>query len=144
MTTTVTNKDGIDFDIDALATDVNGKADVDLTNIAPSSSAKSTIIGWVMPDYSAGVSKAWDTALQAEVDGWIEVAGGTNNAGYASYHLYISKNGTDFVSTMASLYTNTQYGNDIKIVPIPKNYYYKADGGSNSHSLIFYPCKGEN
>lgn len=30
--TTVTNKDGIEFDIDALATDVNGKADRDLVN----------------------------------------------------------------------------------------------------------------
>lgn len=30
--TTVTNKNGIEFDIDAIATDLNGKADVDLTN----------------------------------------------------------------------------------------------------------------
>lgn len=31
--TTVTNKNGIEFDIDALATDVNGKADKDLINV---------------------------------------------------------------------------------------------------------------
>ena len=31
--TTVTNKNGVEFDIDALATDLNGKADVDLMNI---------------------------------------------------------------------------------------------------------------
>ena len=32
MTDTVYNKNGIPFDIDALATDVNGKADRDLVN----------------------------------------------------------------------------------------------------------------
>ena len=34
MGTTVTNKNGIEFDIDALATDVNGKADKDLVNVS--------------------------------------------------------------------------------------------------------------
>lgn len=33
----------------------NGKADVDLSNINASQSAKETIVGWGMPDYSAGV-----------------------------------------------------------------------------------------
>ena len=54
MGTTVTNKNGIEFDIDALATDVNGKADKDLSNANPSTSFINTIIGNIntMPDYS--------------------------------------------------------------------------------------------
>lgn len=34
----------------------NGKADVNLNNINPSSSAKAMIVGWGMPDYTAGVA----------------------------------------------------------------------------------------
>ena len=40
MPTTVTNKDGIEFDIDAIATDLNGKADVDLTNVNDSGTSR--------------------------------------------------------------------------------------------------------
>lgn len=50
--TTVTNKNGIEFDIDALATDVNGKADKDLSNATPSSSFGSMF----MPDYSSATT----------------------------------------------------------------------------------------
>lgn len=34
----------------------NGKADVNLNNINPSNSAKEMIVGWGMPDYTAGVA----------------------------------------------------------------------------------------
>ena len=34
----------------------NGKADIDLNNINPSNSAKAMIVGWGMPDYTAGVA----------------------------------------------------------------------------------------
>ena len=63
MSNTVYNKDGIPFDIDALATDVNGKADIDLSNISASQSAKDTIVGWGLPDYAnaidLGLSTTW-------------------------------------------------------------------------------------
>ena len=51
--TTVTNKDGIEFDIDALATDVNGKADKDLVNCT---------VPYVMsrtPNNKGGVVEIW-------------------------------------------------------------------------------------
>ncbi|MDY3907269.1 MAG: hypothetical protein SOZ42_01270, partial [Candidatus Enterosoma sp.] len=35
---------------------INNKADLDLNNINPNASAKSTIVGWGMPDYSAGIT----------------------------------------------------------------------------------------
>ena len=37
MSEIVTNKNGVEFDIDAIATDLNGKADVDLSNVTVSS-----------------------------------------------------------------------------------------------------------
>ena len=36
---------------------INNKADISLNNINPSASAKEMIVGWGMPDYSAGVEK---------------------------------------------------------------------------------------
>lgn len=51
--TTVYNKDGIPFDIDALATDINGKADKDLSNFTTlSKSFINEIMNAMMPDYA--------------------------------------------------------------------------------------------
>lgn len=35
---------------------INGKADVDLSNMNPTQTVKNTIVGWGMPDFSAGVA----------------------------------------------------------------------------------------
>ena len=50
------SKTDIQVDIDEIATDLNGKADADLSNINASQSVKNTIVAWGIPDYSAGVS----------------------------------------------------------------------------------------
>ena len=55
--TTITNKDGIEFDIDAIATDLNGKMDRDGVNAIPSE----TFISMFMPDYNQKVS--WATGI---------------------------------------------------------------------------------
>lgn len=44
-------KTSIEVDIDEIATDLNGKADVDLSNVNASQSAKNIIVGLGMPDY---------------------------------------------------------------------------------------------
>ena len=49
-------KTDIQVDIDEIATDLNGKAGTDLSNINASQSAKNEIISWGIPDYSAGIS----------------------------------------------------------------------------------------
>lgn len=51
--TTVYNKDGIAFDIDAIATDLNNKMDRDLSNFATlSQSFINEIMDAMMPDYA--------------------------------------------------------------------------------------------
>lgn len=47
-------KTEIEVDIDEIATDLNGKADVDAGNF--NATGKNTIVGWGMPDYSAGIT----------------------------------------------------------------------------------------
>ena len=50
------SKTEIQTNIDEITTDLNGKADVDLSNMSASQSVKNEIISWGMPDYSASVS----------------------------------------------------------------------------------------
>lgn len=67
-----TSKTEIQSDIDEIATDLNGKADVDLSNINASQSAKDTIIGWGMPDWNNSISYANNTNTNtAPSDGFI-------------------------------------------------------------------------
>ena len=117
----------------------NDKMDLDLGNATQAT--KDTIVGWGMPDYSAGVSKSWNTSIQADKDGWICVEGGTNSSQTSPYKLYISKDGSTWIKA-AQLYTATAYGAGSSLIPIPKGYYYKTEDGSYSHALTFYPCIG--
>ena len=54
-------KTDVEVDIDNIATDLNGKADVDLSNMNPSASTKETIVGWGIPDYSAAIQVSSNT-----------------------------------------------------------------------------------
>ena len=60
----------IEVDIDEIATDLNGKADVDLSNINPTQTVKNTIVGWGMPDYNSKVTIA-TTTYEAPSDGYV-------------------------------------------------------------------------
>jgi hypothetical protein len=68
MTQIVYNKNGVAFDIDAIATDINGKADKDLLNT-------DTDRGVLVESYSNGSS--W---YRVYYDGWCEQGGETNKA----------------------------------------------------------------
>ena len=63
-------KTQIQVDIDEIATDLNGKADVDLSNINPTQTVKNTIVGWGMPDYNSKVTIA-TTTYEAPSDGYV-------------------------------------------------------------------------
>lgn len=65
-------KTNIEVDIDEIATDLNGKADVDLSNMNPTQTVKNTIVGWSMPssryiDLTLGASGSTYTA---PANGW--------------------------------------------------------------------------
>lgn len=49
-------KTQIEVDIDEIATDLNGKADIDLSNMNPTQTVKNTIVSWGIPDYTSEVS----------------------------------------------------------------------------------------
>lgn len=61
----------IEVDIDEIATDLNGKADTDLSNISASQSAINTITEWGMPDYENGISiSSNDSSYTCPSDGY--------------------------------------------------------------------------
>lgn len=123
----------------AIATDED-YADIDLSNI--SNTGKTTVIGWGMPDYSAGVSKSWNTSVQADKDGWVYVKG-AGNTDESSYVLEISTNGSTWVRT-ASMYAYSSNTTGGVLIPVPKGTYYKASQSPSTSArvLTFYPCKG--
>ena len=65
-------KTNIEVDIDEIATDLNSKMDVDMSNMSASQTAINTIVGWSMPDYANGITI---TGLPYTVpdDGYIDV-----------------------------------------------------------------------
>lgn len=94
-----------------------------------------------MPDYSAGVSKSWNTSIQADKDGWVFVDGATTASGDGSFKLSVSPNGSNWTK-ISNFYAATAYGSGSCVVPISKGYYYKAEQGAGGHTLTFYPCRG--
>jgi hypothetical protein len=119
--------------LNEIATDLNGKADVDLGNINPTQNIKDMIVGWGIPDYSAGVSVSDTGTFICPSDGCIGFrtsdANNTNAStpyvngtrvvanGWCSTHCYypftffVSKN--DVVT-----WTNNSYDSVITFFPL--------------------------
>ena len=100
---TVTKTD-IQVDIDEIATDLNGKADTDLSNAVPSQSFKDASIGWGQPDYSAAVaitlSLNSSVTYQAAADGFINFTLTSFHGGQAS--IFVNGNDVVYVKTPAT------------------------------------------
>lgn len=117
----------------------NNKADVDLSNMNASQSAKDTIVGWGMPDYTAGVSVANDTVIS----GFTAPEKGILMLGGGAYYPKI--NGIDLAN--GSYYTpnNIRFGQTVPIQldkgdTFSCQSYFVADACTN----VFYPFKGVN
>lgn len=111
------------------------KANVELDNVIPSQYFKQQSVGWVMPNYSAGVSLAFNTDIYIIQNGFIvyEFLGGSGGG-----NLTISINGVNVYLVRAN-YDNKHSG----VVPIAKGSTFKATGSNVSvHNFTFYPCLG--
>lgn len=135
-------KTDIEVDIDEIATDLNGKADVDLSNINPTQTVKNTIIGWGMPDWSRAISKTAYTEYTATQRGWVNVYGTTNG------HEIGLKINDNIVAA------NRAHGSEDSVslaclCPVDAGDTYitfiaTSGGGSGNIDVVqFIPCKGE-
>lgn len=144
-----------EVDIDRIATDLNGKTDVDLSNVSDTGRGVMAHMG--MPDpgrtVELTVSREGQT-FRAPVDGYFHVSIGpyaaTGTTGYVRLtHCF----GADEMDTPSdqrySVQTDntcTQGGYNGLILPIPKGHYcflgFNATSISIIHRFVFIPCKG--
>lgn len=146
--TIVRNQNGVEFDIDSIITDLNNKADKDLTNIDLSALAKNIIMDLLMPDYKNGYGvpngtvDVWYTATK----NLIVIAGQANNT-YLNIAIK-DENGTLIPSGYYGVSGNviglTSASCNVLAI-VPKGYSYMiTSGNANVISIFEYPLKGTN
>ena len=134
-------KSEIQVDIDEIATDLNGKADTDLSNCVSniSSSAKNAIINLINPDMSAGVSKSI-SGFTADKNGWIYIYGCVYGGDTGVY-----KNGERIYDLATNGTTNPKVVS-ATMLPIFKNDIITTSIASQyveALTITFYPMKGD-
>ena len=129
-------KTDIEVDIDEIATDLNGKADVDLTNTVPAQSFINSSMGWTRIDFANGISLTINSDYTCPSDGCLYVRS-VHVEGAAIPKLTI--NSTTFDTAIASggyVDTSTFF------VSVSKNDVVKLSTGYTNQQLIFFPLKG--
>ena len=112
-----------------------------LTRVADSvrkSSAtdRETVVGWGMPDYSAGVSEVFTSLTTAPSNGFFEVNGQCYNN-----ELKIELNGIAKIIQKSANKNYSAYG--YVIIPVFKGDTIKGISSyDNTGSIVFYPCRG--
>ena len=121
------------------AGELDAKADIDLENISPSANVKKTIVGWGIPDYSAEVVLAWNTAEILPCDALVVAR--SNVAVNAL--LYLEIDGVN----CGGVGNGGNYGGFVEVVRVvSKGSTVKAKGGYNQADgrAYYYPLKGVN
>lgn len=131
---TVENQDAVD--IDQIIQALNGKADLDLSNINPSLEFIEKIMKWNNPDYSAGSSHTNNTAVPS--DGIIVVNYSQNTTAVQRVQYFINN---------ISLGYSGGYNADEKhiiVFPVSKGdiFRYTNITSAPSVTMTFYPMKG--
>lgn len=93
----------------------------------------------IIPDYTKGINKSWNTNITAECDGNIYIGAYYWRNTYENY-LYVNNVG---------LFMGCGDGGNIAsfnclTACVKKGDIYKATGGNSGQTLIFYPAKGAN
>lgn len=117
-----------DINIGQITEALNDKTDLDFNNMNPSATAKQTIVGWGMPDYSAGVSITANSDYTCLANGFVFVTHyGTSGSGT------LTVNGTN-LSYFQSVGAGSR---DCLFVPVAEGDIVKYTLGSGS----FFPCR---
>ena len=128
-----TTKTEIEVDIDQVATDLNGKADVDLTNVNNSGSSRSA--GWAMPSstYTSLTVGASGTSYTAPSTGFVFVNATCSIGGYCCVY-------SNRLETISQSYNNTTITN---WVPVKKGESFQLNySGATIKSFIFVYAEG--
>lgn len=115
---------------------LSGKADTNLSNTYPDKNFREAVFDWGLPDYTAGVSKAFNTEHTAETNGWVNFVGFITKD--QTLMLYV--NGVAVTGLHCTYDAQNTYKDQI---PVAKGDVYKLTGGHSNQAIVFYPCKGE-
>ena len=96
---------------------------------------KENIVGWGMPDYTAGVSKDWNTDITALNDCYVYLISNSSLNSNAC-DLYV-----DGVKIFTDLHSGTGTPRTSGLIPVSKGSSYKATSSAGG-TLIEYPLKG--
>lgn len=88
------------------------------------------------PDYTAGVTKAWNAEHTADTNGWVKLSSWVeDDAGY----LKALVNG---IEIFAENFAFDATGTKCFMFPVAKGDVYKLTGGNSGQKAVFYPYKG--
>ena len=120
-----------------LASQMQMKAQTDLGNVTnPTQAFKEMSVGWGMPDYTAGVSKAKDTLYTAECDGYLIYVGDVT--GSYTFNIMLKINGIE----MQHFHCGAADNAFSFCVPINKGDSYITTSNGPTKNYVFYPLKG--
>ena len=132
-------KTEIQVDIDEIATDLNGKADVDLSNMSASQSVKNEIISWGMPDFSSRITIPYNKSIKLPCDAVVYHS--NYSATYTDYcHTAISLDNSTWIDIGYWGYTAMAFSYTV----LPKGIYVKCYGGRDTatYTAWYAPLKG--
>lgn len=137
----VTIKNGAITVLETFQFNQNGYDVTTQTKLESGTNLAASVPGFVMPDYTKGVSKSFSTVYQAASDGFLFFRARISGT------FYISSGNADADSTNYSwtLFTVGSFGDQgffsSTFFPMPKGMYYKAVAADTTNSIVtFYPC----
>lgn len=133
MTEIVYNRSGIPFDIDAIATDLNGKADVDFINV--NNSGKSLGTSWFMPSsvYTDLTMGGRGTEYTAPANGWFAFGKRANAVGQYFNVVYVSPATIPYWSDVSSGATGNILGH---LIPVQKGQIIRIDYSAGGVDIV--------
>ncbi len=115
----------------------NGKVDLNFNNINPSQTAKNTIVGWGMPDYSAGVDITSNTSYTCPSCGYLRLY--CSYTGYIYYSSSLDTSGIDY--TYVAIGVSSHSDSNFFLVQNGEVLTKVTNSGGQA---FFYPLKGVN
>ena len=102
-------------------------------------SDRELVIGWGMPDYSAGVAKNRNTAYTAEMDGLL----------FVCFNMYQTAANANYMTINNVVVHGKQLGGNsgggcFSVYPLSKNDNWTFSTTSSQGEIMFYPFKGVN
>ena len=118
-------------------TKVGGFANTNASNFT--ATGKQTVVGWGMPDYSAGVAKNRNTAYTAEMDGLL----------FVCFNMYQTAANANYMTINNVVVHGKQLGGNsgggyFSVYPLSKNDNWTFSTTSSQGEIMFYPFKGVN